>query len=115
MKASEIKAGGTYMFVATDAPARKSLEGQPFRVVDIQDVWRRRAKQSRRVKRFFNDDRVGARADELEPLPDHLYACSHCGTVSNASDLAIDDTGAPEKVYEVCPHCGERRDPFEIM
>lgn len=68
MKSSDIKIGTTYMFVATDAPARKSLEGKPFTVVDIRAVWRRWAKKSRRTKRFFNEDGVGARADELEPI-----------------------------------------------
>lgn len=113
MKAIDIQVGETYMFVATDAPARKSLEGHPFKVVDIRPVWRRRDKISRRVKRFFNEDGVGARADELEPLDEGRFACDHCGKVSNVSEVAIDDdTGSADKVYEVCPNCGERIDPF---
>lgn len=67
MRGSEIKQGETYMFVATDSPARKHLEGQPFTVVEIKAVWRR-VRGTRKVKRFFNEDGVGARADELEPL-----------------------------------------------
>lgn len=68
MKGNQIQVGGTYMFVATDSPGRKHLEGQPFTVERIEAVWRRRFKQSRKVKRFFNEDNVGARAEELEPL-----------------------------------------------
>lgn len=56
------------MFVATDSPARKHLEGTEFTVQEIRPVWRRQFKQSKKVKRFFNADGVGARADELEPL-----------------------------------------------
>lgn len=69
MKSSQIKQGETYMFVATDSPARKHLEGEPFTVVNIKAVWRRlKLKGSKKVKRFFNADGVGARADELEPM-----------------------------------------------
>lgn len=69
MKSSEIKVDETYLFLATDSPARKHLEGQEFTVVRIEAVWRRlKKKGSRRVKRFFNEDGVGARAEELEPL-----------------------------------------------
>lgn len=67
MKASDIKEGGTYMFVATDSLSRKHLEGELFTVVQIKNVWRRRFKTSRKVKRFFNSDGIGARAEELEP------------------------------------------------
>lgn len=70
MKSSEIKIGETYTFVATESQARKHLEGQPFTVVEIKPVWRRLFKQSKRVKRFFNEDGIGARADELEPMDD---------------------------------------------
>lgn len=70
MKASDIKEGETYMFVATDAATRKHLEGEPFTVVRIQAVWRKVFKSSRKVKRFFNDAGDGARAEELEPLDD---------------------------------------------
>lgn len=68
MKSSQVKQGETYLFVATDSQARKHLEGQPFYVAEIKAVWRRTFKQSRRVKRFFNEDGIGARAEELEPL-----------------------------------------------
>lgn len=68
MKSNDIKEGVTYTFVATDAPARKHLEGQPFTVVRIANVWRRiKLKGSKRVRRFFNEAGDGARADELEP------------------------------------------------
>jgi hypothetical protein len=69
MNTKDIKQGETYMFVGTESPARKHLEGEPFTVVEIKAVWRRmQRKGSRKVKRFFNADGVGARADELEPL-----------------------------------------------
>lgn len=68
MKGSEIKTGETYLFVATESLTRKHLEGEPFTVVEIKSVWRRRFKVSRRVKRFFNAEGIGARADELEPI-----------------------------------------------
>lgn len=67
MKSSQIKVGETYMFVATDNPARKHLEGQPFEVTEIKAVFRR-IRGTRKVKRFFNEDGVGARAEELEPM-----------------------------------------------
>lgn len=69
MKTKDIKQGETYMFVGTESPARKHLEGEEFTVVEIKAVWRRVIRKgSRKVKRFFNADGVGARADELEPL-----------------------------------------------
>jgi hypothetical protein len=71
MNASEIKVGETYMFVATLSDERKHLEGLPFRVVEIKDVWRKFGHlPAARVKRFFNEEGDGARADELEPLND---------------------------------------------
>jgi hypothetical protein len=69
MKSSDIEQGKTYLFLATDAPARKHLEGEEFTVTRIEYVWRRlKKKGSRRVKRFFNEAGDGARAEELEPL-----------------------------------------------
>lgn len=68
MKSADIKQGETYTFVATDSPARKHLEGEPFTVVRIDNVWRKfKGKGRKKVKRFFNEDNVGARAEELEP------------------------------------------------
>lgn len=68
MKGSDIKTGETYLFVATDQQSRKHLEDTEFTVVDIRKVWRKTYKKSRQVKRYFNADGVGARAEELEPL-----------------------------------------------
>jgi hypothetical protein len=69
MKSRDIKPGETYMFVATDSEARKHLEGQPFTVTEIKAVYRRvKRKGTRKVNRYFNEDGVGARAEELEPL-----------------------------------------------
>lgn len=68
MRSNDIKQGETYMFVATDSPTRKHLEGQPFTVQVIKNVWRRSSKRSKLVRRFFNDAGDAARADELEPI-----------------------------------------------
>jgi hypothetical protein len=69
MKSADIKQDETYLFVGTDSPARKHLEGEEFTVTRIEYVWRRlKKKGSRRVKRFFNEAGDGARAEELEPL-----------------------------------------------
>lgn len=68
MKAADIIIGETYLFVATESAARKHLEGQPFTVTGKRAVWRRLSKSSRRVNRFFNEDGIGARPEELEPL-----------------------------------------------
>lgn len=77
MKSRDIKQGETYMFMATDSVVRKNLEGTEFTVINIQSVWRRRFKQSRRVKRFFNQDGIGARAEELEPLDSKITTENH--------------------------------------
>lgn len=75
MKQSDIKVGVTYLFVATDSEARKHLEGKPFTVERIENVWRKfRGKGRKKVKRFFNDDNVGARAEELE----RITLCDNC-------------------------------------
>lgn len=68
MRSNEIKVGETYTFVGSENQARAHLAGEPFTVTEIRPVWRRLHKQSRKVKRFFNADGVGARADELEPI-----------------------------------------------
>ena len=68
MKSNEIKTGETYTFMGSESPARSHLAGEPFTVVEIKNVWRRVNKGRRKVKRFFNADGVGARADELEPI-----------------------------------------------
>jgi hypothetical protein len=73
MNASEIKVGETYMVVATLSDQRKHLEGLPFEVVEIREVWRGRKwgrAKKHKVKRFFNEDGIGARPEELEPLND---------------------------------------------
>lgn len=68
MKSSEIKVGETYQFMGSENPARAHLAGTPFTVTEIIPVWRRLNKVSRKTKRFFNADGIGARADELEPI-----------------------------------------------
>lgn len=68
MKSSEIKIGETYLFVATENPLRKGLEGKPFTVYEIKRVWRRVNKKRANVKRYFNENGEAARAEELEPM-----------------------------------------------
>ncbi len=72
MRSKDIIEGGTYLFLATEALGRKHLEGKPFTVVEIKAVFRRLKFKggTRKVKRFFNEDGIGARAEELEPI-DH--------------------------------------------
>lgn len=70
MKSSEIKIGETYLFVATDSPTRKHLEGQPFEVTEKRRVWRRVKGKRANVYRFFNDQGAAARAEELESMED---------------------------------------------
>lgn len=68
MKSKDIKIGETYMFVATDNPARKHLEGKHFFVSDRKTVYRRLKKGTRKVYRFENEYGDQARAEELEPI-----------------------------------------------
>lgn len=68
MKSSEIKIGETYLFVATDSPTRKHLEGQPFEVTEKRRVWRRVKGKRANVYRFFDQLGHAARAEELELL-----------------------------------------------
>lgn len=68
MKSSEIKIGETYLFVATDSPTRKHLEGQPFEVTEKRRVWRRVKGKRANVYRFFDQLGHAAMAEELEPI-----------------------------------------------
>ncbi len=75
MLVKEIEDGATYLFVATDSTARQPLVGYPFTVQYRKAVFRKfRGQATRKRLRFFNDDGVGARAEELEPLPPELHA-----------------------------------------
>lgn len=82
MKANDIKQGETYLFLATDSHARKHLEGEPFTVTGIKHVWRRLKFKRGKVKRFFNQDGDGARADELEPMPGFIGRPDDIGPMS---------------------------------
>ena len=74
MLAKEIQDGTTYLFVATDSVARQSLVGYPFTVQYRKAVFRKfKGQATRKRLRFFNYDGVGARAEELEPLPPELH------------------------------------------
>ncbi len=96
MKGTDISIDETYLFLATDSPARKHLEGMAFTVVRKELVYRRLKKGTRKTYRYFNDDGVGARAEELQPLPDRESPCSKCaigemqitGTTPRASETA---------------------------
>lgn len=106
MKSKDIEQGGTYMFVATDAPTRKHLEGTPFEVVSIKDVWRKLGRK-RKVKRFFNESGDGARAEELEPMPEEgtNVVCSVCGWDGKKFELVLANIFDPNS-KEYCPKCG---------
>lgn len=88
MRSKDIKQGETYIFLSTDSPARKHLEGEEFTVREIKRVWRRfTGKGKKNVQRFFNEAGDGARAEELEPLPEkkcHIcqvetdFTCNRC-------------------------------------
>ena len=79
MKSADIKTGETYTFMGSESPARSHIEpGTPFTVVEIKAVWRKiKRAGSRKVKRFFNEDGVGARADELEPRDEPERTIAH--------------------------------------
>jgi hypothetical protein len=89
MKSSEIKVGETYQFMGSENPARAHLAGQPFTVAEIRPVWRRLNKRSRKTKRFFNDDGVGARADELEPMDRPEIENKDCSEVISQNPGAV--------------------------
>lgn len=76
MKHSDIEVGKTYLFVATDSPARKHLEGTAFTVTNKDKVWRRKGGRRHRSWRAFNADGVAVRPDELGELPDDH--CPNC-------------------------------------
>jgi hypothetical protein len=89
MLKKDIEEGKTYLFLATDSPARKHLEGQPFTVVEIKKVWRKIVKRgSRQTWRFFNDDGIGARADELEPMDEDNVDYEKLATVLESTGAA---------------------------
>src|SRR5688572_6619319 len=98
----EIQVGETYYFVGSDSPTRKHLAGQPFTVVRKERVFRkmpyRRGRKAGTVKvlRFFNDDGIGARAEELEPLPADMVRVENYDT-SDPGIVSVDNRDFPEK------------------
>lgn len=112
MKKDDIEIGETYLFVGSDSPKRKHLAGQPFTVISKDRVYRkvayRNGKRSMRVTRFFNDDGVGAKAEELETLPKTgFYQCKNedCRKWSRLEDLKVESGPG-----QFCGHCGELAD-----
>lgn len=107
MKRDDIEVGETYLFVGSDSPKRKHLAGQPFTVTSKDQVYRkvsyRHKKRSMKVTRFFNDDGVGARAEELGALPKDFTRCRNCGCWSNLTEIAPEVEKGPIN----CPECGE--------
>lgn len=107
MKRDDIEVGETYLFMGSDSPKRKHLAGQPFTVTSKDQVYRkvsyRHKKRSMKVTRFFNDDGVGARAEELGTLPGDFTRCRNCGSWSNVSQIAPEVEKGPIN----CPECGE--------
>jgi predicted RNA-binding Zn-ribbon protein involved in translation (DUF1610 family) len=107
MKRDDIEVGETYLFMGSDSPKRKHLAGQPFTVTSKDQVYRkvsyRHKKRSMKVTRFFNDDGVGARAEELGALPGDFTRCRNCGSWSNITLIAPEVEKGPIN----CPECGE--------
>lgn len=105
MRKQDIEIGETYLFVATDSPTRKHLEGQPFKVVERKAVFRKLKRGTRKPIRFFNENGVGARAEELGPLPlNEWYVCHQCKEATKYGELHID--GDAESAQCLCPNCG---------
>jgi hypothetical protein len=109
MKRDDIEIGETYLFMGSDSPKRKHLAGQPFTVTSKDQVYRkvsyRHKKRSMKVTRFFNDDGVGARAEELGTLPKTgFYHCKNenCRKWSRVEDLTVESGPG-----QFCGHCGE--------
>src|SRR4051812_35995003 len=105
MRKQDIEVGETYLFVATDNPTRKHLEGQPFKVVERKAVFRKLKRGTRKPIRFFNENGVGARAEELGPLPPGEWVkCNMCDECANISELnkTKEDN---DDIAIVCPNC----------
>lgn len=107
MLKNEIEVGGTYLFVATDSPKRKHLEGEAFTVWEIKKVYRsvkfgRRGRRPVMCTRFFNDDGIGAKAEELEPLPEREFPCDNC-ELGEMKLIGVHPSGITK--YE-CDRCG---------
>jgi hypothetical protein len=109
LKKDDIEVGETYLFVGSDSLKRAHLAGHPFTVTSIDKVYRkisyRKGKRSMKVTRFFNDDGVGARAEELETLPaTGFHQCTTCNEWSRLEDLHAAEEN--ETIVKACPHCG---------
>jgi hypothetical protein len=110
MKKTDIEVGTTYLFVGSDSPKRKHLAGLPFTVVSVDRVYRkvayRKGKRSMKVTRFFNAEGIGAKAEELETLPNQgFHTCPACKEVNRICDLHVRPVN--EEIEKACPNCGE--------
>jgi hypothetical protein len=101
MKNKEIKEGEIYMFVATEDPNRKHLEGKPFTVSGTKN--RYTYKTGKPVKAriaFLNENGDVARADELETMPETLPLCTGCNKrpedIPEYAEAAFDDGISPD-------------------
>lgn len=123
MTNNDIVIGTTYLFTGSESPTRSHLAGTEFTVVDKKKVFRkisqRRGKRAMMVWRFFNEDGVGARADELGELPKqgpqplNCYICGkgaslHCWRCDRPICEACDSTCMPQpSQLIVCFRCDQ--------
>jgi hypothetical protein len=78
LKHEDIEVGGTYLLV-TDNLTRRYLSGHPFTVKERRKVWRAQTTGLRiKVWRYYNEDAVAVRADELQELPERELPCTEC-------------------------------------
>lgn len=106
MHKNDIKEGETYIFIGSDSPARKHLSGQAFTVIEKKHVFRRTKKgQIKKSLRLFNEDGVGARAEELGELPADW--CPDCKEVQMKFIETIEGRYFNEDVLE-CSNCGHK-------
>lgn len=117
MKRDDVEVGETYLFIGSDSPKRKHLAGQAFTVVSKDRVYRkvsyRYKKRSMKVTRFFNDAGVGARAEELEPLPkEGFFYCKTCEKwypdYETHSNVPILENATAGKPFTTCSVCGTK-------
>lgn len=115
MLKKDIEDGETYLFIGTDSAVRQHLVGRPFTVAYRKAVFRKTSGRTGKRVRFFNHDGVGARSEELEPLPPE-YAGFDALDPEEQMRL-MDAFRAPEPRPKVAKHPdrtvdGDQDDPF---